>query len=257
MRSKRLFGNKVLYFQHSPPYTSLDTVSASKRLAPPFSDAPDYMCSPYFYWWAFMREWDAYTECCTNGGSGPLTKLYDDFGDLRGLKDEHFMDWWRDGGRLLFCEPEDQGVEFLPSAPVYHDDENRVLISVPVSGDLDRVLAEIRENLGKEMRRHREKGGADPNASRAKYKVIGSPRLSVLEKQLRIYRLREKYQTTTKVDLAYESGILKGDRSRINPDTVTAQISEYYKEACNIVENLVTRVFPVADKPLKNNDLFG
>lgn len=42
MRSKRLFGNKVLYFQHSPPYTSLDTVSASKRLAPPFSTAPVY-----------------------------------------------------------------------------------------------------------------------------------------------------------------------------------------------------------------------
>lgn len=257
MRSKRLFGNKVLYFQHSPPYTSLDTVSASKRLAPPFSDAPDYMCSPYFYWWAFMREWDAYIECCANGGTGPLAKLYDDFGDLRGLQDIHFMDWWKEGGRLLFCEPEDQGVEFLPSAPVHHDDENRVLISVPVSGDLDRVLAEIRETLGKEMRRHREKDGADPNASRAKYKVIGSPRLSVLEKQLRIYRLRDRYKTTSKVNLAFESGIIKGDRSRINPDTVTAQVSGYYNDAGAIVENLVTGRFPDDTKPLKNNDLFG
>lgn len=257
MRSKRLFGNKVLYFQHSPPYTSLDTVSASKRLAPPFSDAPDYMCSPYFYWWAFMREWDAYTECCANGGSGPLAKLYDDFGDLRGLHDIHFMDWWKEGGRLLFCEPEDQGVEFLPSAPVQHDDKNRVLISVPVSGDLDRVLAEIRETLGKEMRRHREKGGADPNASRAKYKVLGSPRLSALDKQLRIYRMRAKYAAMTKVEIAYEVGILKAAHTNFNPDTVTAQVSTYYKEACAIVENLVSGCFPNDVKPLKNNDLFG
>ena len=254
MRSKRLFGNKVLYFQHSPPYTSLDTVSASKRLSPPFTNAPDYMCSPYFYWWAFMREWDAYTECCANGGTGPLSKLYEDFGDLRDLEDDDFMDWWKDGGRMLFCEPEEQGVEFLPAAPVHHDDENRVLISVPVSGDLDRIVAEIRNTLGKQMRGRRD---PDANASRAKYKVIGSPRLTMLEKQLRVYCLREKYATTTKVELAYEIGMLKETDTRFNPDTITAQVSTYYKEACNIVENLVTGRFPDDTKPLKNNDLFG
>ena len=254
MRSKRLFGNKVLYFQHSPPYTSLDTVSASKRLSPPFTNAPDYMCSPYFYWWAFMREWDAYSECCANGGTGPLSTLYEDFGDLRDLEDDDFMDWWKDGGRMLFCEPEEQGVEFLPAAPVHHDDENRVLISVPVSGDLDRIVAEIRSTLGKQMRGRRD---PDANASRAKYKVIGSPRLTMLEKQLRVYCLREKYATTTKVELAYEIGMLKETDTRFNPDTITAQVSTYYKEACNIVENLVAGRFPDDTKSLKNNDLFG
>jgi hypothetical protein len=201
-----------------------------------------------------MREWDAYTECCANGGTGPLSKLYEDFGDLRDLEDDDFMDWWKDGGRLLFCEPEEQGVDFLPAAPVHHDDENRVLISVPVSGDLDRILAEIRNKLGKQMRGRRD---PDANASRAKYKVIGSPRLTMLEKQLRVYRLREKYATTTKVELAYEIGMLKETDTRFNPDTITAQVSTYYKEACNIVENLVTGRFPDDTKSLKNNDLFG
>jgi hypothetical protein len=60
-----------------------------------------------------------------------------------------------------------------------------------------------------------------------------------------------------KVNLAFDSGIVKGDRDRINPDTVTAQISEYYTDACNIVENLVTGYFPDTSKSLKNNDLFG
>jgi hypothetical protein len=201
-----------------------------------------------------MREWDAYSECCANGGTGPLSTLYEDFGDLRDLEDDDFMDWWKDGGRMLFCEPEEQGVEFLPAAPVHHDDENRVLISVPVSGDLDRIVAEIRSTLGKQMRGRRD---PDANASRAKYKVIGSPRLTMLEKQLRVYCLREKYATTTKVELAYEIGMLKETDTRFNPDTITAQVSTYYKEACNIVENLVAGRFPDDTKSLKNNDLFG
>lgn len=201
-----------------------------------------------------MREWDAYTDCCANGGTGPLSKLYEDFGDLRDLEDDDFMDWWRNGGRMLFCEPEDQGVEFLYSSPNRHDDENRVLISVPVSGDLDRIVAEIRNILGKQMRGRRD---PDANASRAKYKVIGSPRLSALDKQLRIYRLREKYATTTNVEIAYEVGILKAAHTNFNPDTVIAQVSTYYKEACNIAENLITGCFPDDTKSLKNNDLFG
>ena len=242
MRLKRLFGNEVLYFQHSPPYTSLDTVSASKRLKPPFTDAPDYMCSPYFYWWAFMREWDDYNQCCADGGQGELSHLYDDFGDLRGLEDDDFMDWWKQGGRLLFCEPHDQGVEFLPYAPTKHDDENRVLISVPLDGDLDRVVAEIRSGLGREMRaRH----GPDRNVSRAKYKVVGSPRLSALEKQLRIYRFRAKYAEMTKVAIAYEVGMLKPTDTSFNPESVTAQVSGYYKDACTAVANLVTGTFPI------------
>lgn len=191
-----------------------------------------------------MREWDAYTECCANGGTGPLAKLYDDFGDLRGLEDIHFMGWWKEGGRLLFCEPEDQGVEFLPSAPIHHDDENRVLISVPVSGDLDRILAEIRNKLGDQIRDRRKPG---TNASSAKYKVVGSPLLRVLEKQLRIYRLRDSYDQLSNVEIAYKVGIVKETDKSFNPDTVTAQVSTYYKEARNIVGNLVTKQFPLTE----------
>jgi hypothetical protein len=241
VRLKRLFGNEVLYFQHSPPYTSLDTVSASKRLSPPFTDAPDYMCSPYFYWWAFMREWDDYTQCCADGGKGALSHLYGDFGDLRGLADDDFMDWWKQGGRLLFCEPQDQGVEFLPYAPDKHDDENRALISVPLDGDLDRVIAEIRSGLGREMRARR---APRVTVSRAKYQVLASPRLSALDKQLRIYRFRAKYAEMTKVEIAYEVGMLKPTDTSFNPESVTAQVSGYYKDACRAVANLVTGRFP-------------
>lgn len=188
-----------------------------------------------------MREWDDYIQCCADGGKGALSHLYDDFGDLRGLKDADFMDWWRQGGRLLFCEPQDQGVEFLPSAPFEHDYETHLLIRVPLDGDLDRVIAEVRSGLGREMRERRVPRNA---ASRAKYKVVGSPRLRALDKQLRIYRLRAKYTKMTNVQIAYEVGILQPTAKSFNPDSVAAQVSSYYNGACEAVANLVTGRFP-------------
>jgi hypothetical protein len=118
-------------------------------------------------------------------------------------------------------------VEFLPYAPDKHDDENRALISVPLDGDLDRVVAEIRSGLGREMRARR---APRVTASRAKYQVLASPRLSALDKQLRIYRFRAKYAEMTKVEIAYEVGMLKPTDSSFNPESVTAQVSGYYKD---------------------------
>ena len=236
MRLKRLFNNEVLYFQHTPPYTDLDNVSESKKLQPPFTNAPAFMCTPYFYWWAFMREWDDYTQCCKNGGEGALAHLYDDFGDLRGMEDDDFMKWWIKGGRNLFCEPKDQGVKFLPSAPISHDNENRVLISVPLDGDLDRILAEIRSGIGREMRERY--GDEDRRVSRAN-------------------RLRKEYKQKTKVQIAYDIGLVRKADRTFNPDSVISQVSEHYSKACALVSNLATGRFPDYSIPEPKSDLFG
>ena len=48
----------------------------------------------------------------------------------------------------------------------------------------------------------------------------------------------------TKVEIAYEVGMLKPTDSSFNPESVTAQVSGYYKDACRAVANLVTGRFP-------------
>ena len=60
--------------------------------------------SPYYWWWAYLRENKQYLDCCENGGTGELAVLYKDFGDVRS---DDFKAWW--GGKLqkgvyLFAE---------------------------------------------------------------------------------------------------------------------------------------------------------
>ena len=60
--------------------------------------------SPYYWWWAYLRRNDDYLKCCEAGGKGKLSKLYEDFGDVRS---DDFAAWW--GGKLqrgsyLFAE---------------------------------------------------------------------------------------------------------------------------------------------------------
>lgn len=48
--------------------------------------------SPYYWWWAYLKRNEDYIKCCKNNGKGKLSKLYNDFGDVRG--DEFYL-WWK------------------------------------------------------------------------------------------------------------------------------------------------------------------
>lgn len=104
MFEKMLFSGKALYFRYAPPLTDLDEISDDDLPNRPYPQAEKFERSVYFYWWSFLRENEAYIACCEAGGEGPMNKLYADFGDVRG---ESFMDWWKSGKRLLFCEPDE------------------------------------------------------------------------------------------------------------------------------------------------------
>lgn len=249
MRSKRLFHNKFLYFQHAPPYTNLDEISPEKMVKPPFTGAPKHMCSVYYYWWAFLRESEDYIACCANDGVGPLSKLYDAFGDVR---NSDFMAWWCDGGRDLFAEP-GSVVEFLPDLPASHDNKNRVLVSIDLATDIDRIVSELRERL-RDARAVRSDASSN-NGSRAKYQVTGVPRLSALEWQLRVYRLRARYDQVTKVQIARQIGLLKENEIDIKAraNSVSAQVSEYYSNAKRLMANITKGRFP----DYSEDDLFS
>ena len=139
MYEKMLYGRKILYFRHAPPFTNLDDTSA-RDTQPPFEGAPGYQCSVYYYWWAFLRESKAYKECCDRNGEGPLADLYAYFGDVR---DADFMRWWRFGGhkrgvdkraysgRRLFSEGVRQPIKVLRT-PDLHRHRTETLKAVKV-----------------------------------------------------------------------------------------------------------------------------
>lgn len=247
---KNLFAGQILYFRHAPPTTRKDTASDSRPLSPPYVGAPRYQCSMYYYWWAFLRENEDYVACCTNDGKGPMASLYQDFGDVRG---DDFMKWWIDGGRMLFCEPLEDAVTLMHDIPRDHDSENRVLVSIPIEGDLDRITAEIRLAMGEYRSKHRSN---DLPASRARYPIMAIAKLQALHRQLQVYRWKKSDPQMGHKAIADKIGI--GNTSvQYNENSIINAVSRYYADACKLVRNVGLGRFPDYSEPAEEPDIFG
>ena len=237
MYEKQLFGRKVLFFKYAPPITDLDDVSDEDRPNPPYRNAPPYMRSVYYYWWAFLRENTDYIECCEAGGAGPMSALYKDFGDVRST---NFMAWWRRGGRNLFCEPiEDQIVTYL-SPPTEHDNDHRVLLSIPVTGDIERTFAELRQLLKPIYREARTRSSGN---SRALYQVHSKPVVSSLHQHLMIWQAIQQNPDASHSKIAEMESVA----AVINSEG--ASMGRFIRQAKALVHNVGKGRFPDFSKP--------
>lgn len=256
MFEKMLFSGKALYFRYAPPLTDLDEISDDELPNRPYPHAKKFERSVYFYWWSFLRENAAYIACCEAGGEGPMSKLYADFGDVRG---ESFMDWWTGGARLLFCEPPEAEIISYTSLPREPVGEDRVLLSIPVTGDIDRTMAELRKMLQEAFayaRRQRERRNtATESFSLAAYPVFTKPVLTALHERLVALRARNANPDASLYDIGIATGM--ADRTSGIPDDadhrnrVTASVSRYIREAKALVFNVGEGRFPDTTPPPK------
>lgn len=196
MYEKQLLNRKVRYFRYAPPMTRLDDTTDDDRPKPPFSGAPLYMCSVYYYWWAFLRLNSDYMQTCEAGGTGQCAELYADFGDVRSV---NFLQWWIDIGRDLFAEPADDLIAVVTDADQLNSDKNRVVLSIPVTGDMDRTLAELRKLLQPIYQKNRTN---QTRKSLAKYQPHTKPVLSSLHNQLTLWQAYLANPTSTLPELA-------------------------------------------------------
>ena len=249
MYGKQLFGRKVLYFQYAPPITKLDDVSDDDRPNPPFRNAPPYMRSVYYYWWAFLRENPDYIDCCDQDGSGPMAALYRDFGDVRS---DDFMGWWRRGGRLLFCEPIDERIEVYLSPPQEHNNDSRVLLSLPVTGDVERTFAELRQLLKPIFQLARS---SERPISRARYPVHSKAVLTSLHQHLTVYQLKRTNPQATNYEIAQLAGIAgadpAGSDSYDQRNSASVIISRYINQTKALLYNVGQGRFPDFTRPPK------
>lgn len=249
MFTKMLFSKEVLYFRYAPPLTDLDEVSDDDLPNRPHSLAKKYERSVYFYWWAYLRENEAYISCCDANGDGPMSKLYADFGDVR---DASFMDWWKGGARLLFCEPPEAEIISYPSLPTDPVGDDRVLLSIPVTGDIDRTMAELRKTLKEAFtfaRRQRQRSNtASDSFSLAAYPVFTKPVLTALHERLITLQARKANPDLSLYELAILTGM--ADRTSGTRDDadhrnrVTASVSRCLREAKALVHNVGEGRFP-------------
>jgi hypothetical protein len=245
MYEKQLMGRKVLYFQYAPPMTRLDDCSAdahANRPNPPFKDAPLWQRSVYYYWWAFLRENQAYMATCQANGAGEKADLYADFGDIRG---DDFMGWWREGGRLLFCEPPQEEIEVYPSPPISHDNERRVLLSLPLTGDLDRTLAELKQLL-KPV--YQDASRRQSTESQAKYQIQTLAVMSSLHQHWQAWQARKAHPDAALADLADLAGIAAGGQGPADDRLVrtgkAVKMGRYLKGAKALIHNVGFGRFP-------------
>lgn len=243
--------DKIYTFQYFPPSSNPRDVSGGKPPKPPFPGATSRQSSVYYYWWLFLRENADYIATCENGGVGPCTEIYRDFGDVR---DNNFRNWWEDRGCELFCE-----LDEMPQQPIvraiYQGNleqgetdprrENDILIAVHRHANLNAAMAEIRELL--EMRLM---PNPDQPASTALYPVFTKPVLHSLHHCYEAHRLRRE---NPKMPL-HEFGLLCGAYTQRGPvDTTTQKASasaahRILGQAKLLIEYVGQGVFPVMTK---------
>jgi hypothetical protein len=186
----------------------------------------------FYYWWLFLRENESYRRACQHGGRGTWDRLHRDFGDVHSGS---FKDWWISHGRELFREPPSEGVKL---ARLTEDSTNRISISVPMTGDLERTLAEIRAILQPAFQTFRLKVGP----SQAKYPVATKPVLSSLHKLYRIHRARIEHP---ELKLWEISELLEITTSTQPKETQSSNISRSLKLVEFLIEQVGDGLFPI------------
>lgn len=272
MYRKALVGEKFLYFVHAPPQTDLDKKPEKKRPAPPDPNEPMLYASVYYYWWAFLRLNNDYLACCERGGKGKMANVYKQFGDVRdgyrkstdksrpkGQVDE-FREWWIEKGAELFAEPQtEELIRVVKGKPTSKDTEGRLLLSIPLAGNVDVTVHEIGRILRPIFSDYQKENG---HYSRARCKPKDKYRLSVLYETLKIAHAEVKFRGEGKIykqwELADEANIPVKIKDEY--EDITAIKSKIVSLALNRATRLIANVgrgsFPDFSKPRAGEFVF-
>ena len=243
--------NQIHYFRHAPPH--LERVQpqdaySGNRPAPPYQGAQGWKCSIYYYWWRFVREIPNLREKLDRPSAHyPIDSILPDF---ERVFDMNFREWWALDGRKLFCEPRTSGVE-IERPPVHADGfEDRILFSIPLKGDLDQAVAELRLLLKPEMAKFK----AEEGPSRARYPVVTNPALSALDTFFRVHRARRDHPDLNHYEL-YD--FMHNQLGKVGNDvsskaSKSSTISRYLSKIDAILHYVELGLFPAIER----NDKF-
>jgi len=151
-------------------------------------DREPWKRSIYYWWWAYLRHNSDYIECCKQNGSGSLSELHSDFGDVRS---EDFKSWWltKQRGANLFAEPlETEVVRMMQPDELAPDGEEFQAIVFPAKFPKKYILKQCQELLA--TWHPRKRGEVLARTSQAKYQFQGQPNINALALTLLVYETR-------------------------------------------------------------------
>lgn len=234
--------NELFYFRHAPPHLERaqpEDAYSGNRPAPPYIGAQGWKCSIYYYWWRFVREVPGLREQIL-AADIPLGSIAYDFSHAF---DCNFREWWGIQGRRLFCEPRTTGVR-IETPPLSAEGlGDRAFFSIPLNGDLEQAMSELRHLLKPEMAQFK----AEQGPSRAHYPVFANPPLSSLHMIFTVWRARKERPDLTVFDLA---DFIDGKLGQVQNDAEmkavkSATISRYLGKAKVIIDYAGRGLFPV------------
>lgn len=235
----------LFYFRHAPPLLSrtLNIESyPTKRPLPPFTKAKGWQCSVYYYWWRFLKENQDLRTGRYREDDGPQGRVYRDF---RAIHQMNFPNWWISHGRDLFREPPTGGIQVVQGMPRPSDQSDRVLVSIPFNGDVERTLAELRSILTPAFKDMQMELGP----SRAIYPVQVTTPLYALHRRHSLWRAHRDNPDLKLHEVALLAGISANgpvddaDVKRV----LAATASRGIKEANFIIEQVGRGLFPITN----------
>lgn len=233
-------GRNVLFFRYAPPMPGrevADDISTAKQPNPPYPGAPGWRRSVYYYWWRFLRENADFKRAVQSEQIEPNT-VADDF---QHVFNSNFRDWWAYRGRWLFCEPPDDRLR-VEAPPVFEDDPNRLLLSIPASANLETMLSDLRTILQPILAQNKAAAGG----SKARYPVWTKPVVSSLHQHLVAWEVHRANPELNYIQLADEIGILRGEEDCLEVRNKKSAItSRLVKQAGFMIEQVAYGRFPV------------
>jgi hypothetical protein len=216
--------------------------------------------SPFYWWWAYLRQNEAYLKCCAAGGIGKYAALYADFGDVRS---EDFKRWWSSNqrGARLFGEREFatklSEIKNFEHVPQHWDTTKLMLVVVPLTSDKQYLKTRFNSLL---KVRHTKQRGRIANKfaqSTAQYTLKQTYTIDNLDKCLAVY-LRHKLakQLGEKITLwrigvelrLMPASIPKASdppqEAFLKRQALAAAVSRYLKQANQRIANVALGVFP-------------
>lgn len=210
--------------------------------------------SVYYYWWAFLKRSNEYIACCRSGGKGKLSKLYSDFGDVRG---DDFKRWWGDDERgvYLFAEPKNDTVRVLKSGERVAESVGTLTLSLPLNLP-KKLLLQRCKSLLSEVHPGKQ-GRLLARLSEARYKVKGQPNIEGLRTTLKVYDFKLAHPELALWEIGNQlprfmlsQRVLSSDTPATAKDkknALAAAVGRYLKKAELMIDSASKGTFPYAE----------
>jgi len=250
------YEEQAYFFQFWPPQGAAPPLETPHEPSDGELSSHPWLLSPYYHWWRFLRESEAYKAHCIDGRLFDVDDpVYRDFGDVHASDD--FWTWWLTRGCELFCEPRSYSPHTVDQTNLdamlqENRDGRRILLSLSLEGDIERTKLEVADLLKRVT-------GQTPSRVRkeslALYSLVGDPKAVALDRYYRLWRYKQDNDGVENPEIAVACGLAKKSEvvDRADRTDVSNKIGRMIAKAQSIIDHVHLGVFPVLDKKAAEN----